>query len=570
MTSQTVISTGIHNIAGNKERNDDACAVEVPAAPLLQNKGLVAIIADGMSGSEAGREASQACVKGFITDYFSTPDSWSTKTSAHKVLSALNRWLHAQGQREYGHNQAYVTTLSLLIIKSTTAYLFHVGDTRIYRLRGTELELLTRDHRVQAGPGKTYLSRAMGIDLNVDIDFRTIPVEVGDRFILLTDGVHEFINHKEMLAILSQSGDIQSLTEQIVKQALQNGSDDNLCCVIVDMLQLPTQAEEEFYQRLTELPFPPPLNQGMILDGYKILRHMHSTKRTEVYLALDIENKREVVIKAPSVNYQDDPGFISQFLQEEWIGRRISNPHVLKLCPQQRPRQCLYYVTEHIEGQSLRQWMTDHPHASLIQVRSIVEQIAQGLRAFHRLEMIHQDLKPENILIDAHGTVKIIDFGSVKIAGIAEIRTPLADDNLLGTLNYTAPEYHQGIPAGTHSDLFALGTITYEMLTGRLPYDRPLTPRNLNLVHYQPARGVNSAVPDWVDRALAKAVAINPALRYAHLSEFTFALSRPDPQLVKEAFVPLMERDPLKSWKVISLILFISNLLLLFILLARH
>lgn len=559
----------MYSLAGLKPRNDDTCAVKIPKDQLLQSKGLVAIIADGMSGSEAGQQASQACVKSFITDYFSTPDSWSTKTSCHKVLAALNRWLHAQGQREYGSDRAMVSTLSLLVLKSTSAYLFHVGDTRIYRLHGKELELLTRDHRIQAGSDKTYLSRAMGIDINIDIDYRMLPVEVGDRFILLSDGVYEFLSDKDLCALMIDTNDDPSIAKVIVEQALANGSDDNLSCVIVSIVSLPNQAEAEFYQRLIELPFPPPLIQGMVLDGYKILRQLHSAKRTEVYLALDIELNREVVMKAPSINYQDDPQFINQFLQEEWIGRRINSPHVLKVCAQQRPRQCLYYVTEHIAGDSLRQWMTDHPQASLTQVRSIIEQIAQGLRAFHRLEMIHQDIKPENIIIDPHGTVKIIDFGSVKIAGVAEISTPLADDNLLGTVNYTAPEYHQGLPATHRSDLFSLGVIAYEMLTGQLPYDRHLTARNLNLARYRPARQIVVSIPSWVDRALAKAVAINPAVRFEDSSEFTFALSQPNPGLEDNEFIPLLQRDPLKSYKVISFILVLANLMLLLLLLRR-
>jgi len=125
------------------------------------------------------------------------------------------------------------------------------------------------------------------------------------------------------------------------------------------------------------------------------------------------------------------------------------------------------------------------------------------------------------------------------------------------------------LPVSSRADLFSLGVIAYEMLTGRLPYDRTLTPRNLKLAHYHSARWVNPDIPAWLDRTLAKAVAINPDARYEHLSEFTFALSQPDPQLGTEIFVPLLQRNPLKSYKIISIILFLSNLVLLLILM-RH
>ena len=304
----------------------------------------------------------------------------------------------------------------------------------------------------------------------------------------------------------------------------------------------------------------------MILDGYKILRHLFSNKRTEVYLAQDTDNGQRVVLKAPSVNYEDDPDFIHQFLHEEWAGRRINNPHVMKVLETRRRRTALYYLSEYIEGRTLRQWMHDEPRPSLGKVRNFVEQIASGLRAFHRLEMIHQDLKPENILVDEHGTLKIIDFGSTKIAGIEEIATPLESNNLQGTINYTAPEYHIGEKPGNRSDIFSLGVIAYELLSGKLPYGKELSARNLRRVHYRSVRQFNPEVPIWMDKALEKAVQINPQQRFSILSEFTCALSRPDTSLVNQDYVPLIKRNPLRVWQGISLLLALGNLLLLYLL----
>ena len=103
-------------------------------------------------------------------------------------------------------------------------------------------------------------------------------------------------------------------------------------------------------------------------------------------------------------------------------------------------------------------------------MRGIVEQIAKGLRAFHRMEMLHQDLRPDNIMIDKTGTVKIIDFGSTRVAGVVEAAPPAADDEILGTAQYTAPEYFLGESGSPRSDMFSLGVISYQMLTGKLPY----------------------------------------------------------------------------------------------------
>lgn len=567
MPEHIAVSFANQSLSGGKAENEDACGIEIPDGTALVSKGIAAVIADGMSGSDAGREASVGCIKGFLSDYFSTPDSWSVKNSAHKVLTALNTWLHGNGQRLYHSHKGMVTTLSAIVIKSNTAYLFHVGDTRIYHWRNGELRQLTHDHRVQINAEKSLLSRAMGIDIHLDIDYRQLDLEIGDIFIMLTDGVHEFVTDAKIKALIEQHTDsLQDAVDAIIQQAINNKTNDNVTCQVIRIEQLPGTNKEEFYQRLTKLPFPPPLESGMILDGYKILRHLFSNKRTEVYLAQDTEKIQTVILKAPSVNYDDDAEYINRFLHEEWVGRRIRNPHVMKVLPVSRERTALYYIAEYIPGRTLRQWMKDEPRPSITVLRSMIEQIASGLRAFHRLEMIHQDLKPENILIDEHGTLKIIDFGSTKIAGIDEITTPIQENNLLGTINYTAPEYHTDSAGSSRSDIFSLGVIAYELLTGQLPYGKELSARNMLKVQYNPIRQLSPEIPLWVDKAIEKAVQINPKYRYELLSEFIYALSRPDPTLIKEEFVPLMRRDPVKVWRTLTILAMLANLVLLYLL----
>jgi len=552
-------------LAGGKQENQDACGIRIADGQQLQTKGIAIAIADGMSGSDAGREASQACVQGFLNDYFSTPETWTVQTSAQKIIAALNHWLHGNGQRKYQSHKGMVTTLSAIILKSNTGFIFHVGDSRIYRLRGTEYKQLTNDHRVQINENKSLLSRAVGIDVRLDIDYKSIPLEVGDTFVTLTDGIHEFVSDNVITDILQKNSENLNLAAKLItEEALINKTNDNVTCQIIRVKTLPGENEEEFYQKLTELPFPPILEPGMILDGYKILRHLFSNKRTEVYLAQDNETQDKVVLKAPSVNYDDDAEYISLFLHEEWAGRRINNSHVMKVLEIHRKRTALYYIAELIEGRTLRQWIDDEPRANLNTVRDFVEQISRGLRAFHRLEMIHQDLKPENIIVDNNGTLKIIDFGSTKIAGIDEISAPIQFNNILGTINYTAPEYHTGNTGSNRSDIFSLGVITYELLTGHLPYGKELTAKNILKVNYISAKRYSPEIPVWVDKALEKSVTINPDNRFNKLSEFVYALSHADSRLINNDYIPLIKRNPVRAWQIISAILLITNIILLY------
>lgn len=569
MTKLT-LSIGQHTDQGLKPENQDYYATVVPEDPLLTSKGFCAIIADGVSSCGQGKQASESCVKGFLSDYFSTPDSWTVKHSAHRVLMALNSWLFSQAQTPRQPDKGMLTTLSCLIIKSNTAHLFHVGDSRISRLQGDTLECMTNDHRVWVSADKNYLSRAMGFDIHLDVDYRSLPVEAGDIFILSTDGVHDFVSEKDIVATIHRHiRELPVAAAELCTQALANKSSDNVTCQIIRIDTLAIKEDKEIYADLTRLPFPPPLHKDMVLDGYKILGEIHSSKRTQVYKAEDTKTGKLVALKTPSPNFDDDAVYIEGFIHEEWVGKRLKNKNVITVIPRDRERQCLYYVTEYIDGQSLREWMKQHPQPEINEVRQIVKQIAAGLRAFHRLEMLHQDLKPENVMLDANGVVKLIDFGSTKIAGIAEISSPLERIALQGTKNYTAPEYLLGQPGSTRSDLFSLGIITYELLTGKLPYGELLDSANTLAkqakLSYRPSHQFNPMIPIWLDRAIEMAVQPEPKRRYELLSEFVHDINKPNRRFMDERKPPLIERDPVRFWRGLAILSLFINLILLLV-----
>lgn len=207
-----------------------------------------------------------------------------------------------------------------------------------------------------------------------------------------------------------------------------------------------------------------------------------------------------------------------------------------------------------------------HPDPPLETVRDLVGQMIRGLRAFHRKDMLHQDFRPENVMIDADGTVKIIDLGSTRIAGVQEA-APAVAEAMPGTLQYSAPEYMVGDPVGPTSDQFALGVVAYEMLTGRLPYRadaaRVQSRRDAARLVYRDARDGTNAIPFWVDAALRRATHPDPAKRFAALSEFEAALRHPPAHTDARGTVPLIARDPLRFWQGLSALLALLVLALL-------
>ena len=572
MTNHLTLSIGQHSEKGRKECNQDFHGAFVPKEPLLTTKGIAVALADGISSSDVSQIASESAVSGFLSDYYCTSEAWSVSKSAKSVLLASNSWLNTQtrqSQYAYERDKGYVCTFSGMVFKSNTAHVFHVGDSRIYRLQQENLQLLTEDHRFWVSQNQSYLSRALGINPQVEIDYQSHPIAPGDLFILATDGVYEHVDgHYIAETIQKYNHELNAAAQQIVAHALAQGSTDNLTVQIVRIDTVPEQTAGEIYQQLTELPFPPDLEPGKIFDGYTIVRELHSSSRSHVHLALDNDTQQQAVLKVPSTDLREDPAYLEQFLMEEWIARRINNAHVLKACQQTRKRQYIYIAMEYIEGQSLAQWMTDHPKPDVEAVRQIVEQIGKGLRAFHRMEMLHQDLRPENILIDQNGTVKIIDFGSTQVAGLLEITTALNRAAVPGAIQFAAPEYFLGEPGSEESDLFSLGVITYQMLSGRLPYGTQVakitTKAGQRNLHYQTVLEDDREIPAWIDHAIKKAVHPDRFKRHEDLSEFVHELRQPSRAFLSQTRPPLIERDPLLFWKSTSFMLCIIVLILLY------
>jgi serine/threonine protein phosphatase PrpC len=552
MSGHLRISLGQYSDKGRKDSNQDFHGACIPEEPQLSAKGVAIAIADGISSSNVSQVASQSAVRVFLEDYYCTSPSWSVKKSGQQVLMAVNSWLYAQTQQSpyrYEKDRGYVCTMSALVLKSTTAHLFHAGDARIYRLRDGTLEQLTHDHRVRVSSEESYLSRALGIQPNLDIDYQSLRMEQGDVYLFATDGVHEFASARAIInAIRDHAGDLDAAAKLIALEAFERGSDDNLTTLVARVDALPTQNADEVHRQLTELPFPPELVARMNFDGFTILRELHVSNRSHVYLATCEDSPAPVVIKTLSTELRGDIAQVERFLMEDWVAQRISNPHVLKAAARGRRRNYLYTVTEFVDGQTLHQWLIDNPKPPVETVRRVIEQIANGLNAFHRLEMLHQDLRPQNVMIDASGTVKIIDFGATRVAGISEIDSPLARSELLGTMQYTAPEYFLGESGTPRSDLFSLGVIAYQMLSGRLPYDADVpkarTRAAQRLLKYRSVLDDEREIPAWIDEVLRKATHPDPLKRHEELSEFVYELRHPSRAYLNRTRPPLLERNP--------------------------
>jgi len=546
------LTVGQYSCAGRKALNQDHYAAIVPAEPLLSSKGAVLALADGVSSSSVSQLASETAVKSFLADYYCTSDAWPVRHAAIQVLTACHHWLHGQNRNSpYGSDpdKGYTCTFSTLILRQQHAHLLHVGDSRIYLLRQQQLAQLTRDHRVWRG-SQSYLSQALGATAELNADYHSLKLQCNDLFLLATDGLFETLPQPALLALLnSPQQNLNTLAQQLAEAAYDAGSDDNISLQLVRVDAIPQLSLLPGYVD-EHLPLPPLLQSGDMLDDLTIIRALQQNSRSHVYLVQAKDDSKPMVLKAASTEMAEQPAYLEQLMREEWIANRVNSPHIMQAASHGTPRTALYTLFDYIEGQTLRQWQLDQPKPSLEQVRNLIEQIAKGLQALHRSEILHQDIRPENLLLTPQGLVKIIDFGAARLSGLQTDRD--AAGIIPGTTLYCAPEYFLGAAGSESADQFSLAVLTYQLLSGQFPYG-PQVARCRSLkaqkkLQYQPLASTGrDDLPAWLDFTLQKALQPDPAQRYQALSEFIYDLRQPNPAF--QAPKSLLQLHPLWFWQ---------------------
>jgi len=286
------------------------------------------------------------------------------------------------------------------------------------------------------------------------------------------------------------------------------------------------------------------LEQGDRLDHYRIDSLVAESGMAWIYKATDVQTGSAVAIKIPYMEWESDPLFFNRFKREEAIGQKLDHPGVMKV-HEDADRSRVYMVMEWVEGQLLRQILTDQKKLSAERATRITLGICDALGYIHSQGVVHRDLKPENVMVDSEDRVKLIDFG---IAGSARARrlTYGRFTKAMGTPDYVSPEQIQSRRSDARSDLYALGVMFYEMLTGEMPFQgpNPIAVMNDRLLNNPiPPCEVDPEVSLQLQEIIYRALERDPANRYPSASEFARDLQSP-------AQVEIRERTALQDWKV--------------------
>ncbi|MFY0990350.1 protein kinase domain-containing protein [Halomonas sp. C05BenzN] len=560
---QLSLSYGQAFVAPDRRRHRSSMSVRVPEQALLRAKGACAVISDSTSRNAIAKQAGDLSVRGFLADYFSTPDHWDVKTSATRVLRALNGWCYSQSQ--HLAEGSYVASLSAVVYRGREAHLFHMGDTLVFRLRGAEFEQLSRDHVTDLG-GYRYPSRALGMDGSIDIDYMHMPIKQGDLFLFTTQVALGTLMPSEYVQLIRQdASDLDAACERLAEAAVARAQArgygaEQFCFQLVRIDQLPDEEQDVPGRIYGDLPIPPELAPGERLDGLEVQAVLSRTAQSRVYRVRDVHTEREMVMKAPSPELSNRNAYLEHFLLQQWVVERVKSPFVVRIMEPSRPRRYLYYLMAYVEGETLIDWARRHPQASLVQRLDIANQLGKAVQALHHRDLLHQQIHPGNVLIDPHGQVVLTDFSACHLRDVDGHKRSRELVRQVGLTEHSAPEYALDDSVGRRSDQYSLASTVYWLLTGELPYalapNRLRRHTDLEQLVYRSARTLNPEVTPALDDALRRALDPQRALRYRRMSEFLHALRQPlSAEREGGRATPRMLREPAGFWQGVAGIL---------------
>ncbi len=552
---------GYATATGPRERNEDYGGFVEPAdAQLAATKGMLAVVADGVSGGTHGREAAESSVRNLLADYYATPDTWEIPRALATVLGAINRWLHGQTASRVDPG-GMATTLTALVLRGRRYHYAHVGDSRLYRRRGESLDALTRDH-VWETPGMSHvLKRALGLDTHVLPDFGEGELAAGDVFLIVCDGVWEPLGQLELHRLLKLYDAPQRAAEALVAAAHGRGGQDNASALVARVVAV-GEADAPLADA-HDLPLPGRLQPGARLDDFIIEAELHSSRDTLIYRARHADTGQRWALKTLQPVLAGDAAAASRLLAEEWFMKRVHSHYFPEVLPLPG-RNFLYLAVRHFDGATLQDKLDAGQHFSPVEVVTLGIRLLKGIAALHRLDIVHRDIKPANLHLDNEGKLRILDLGVARCPTL-DAREDHAQP---GTPSFMAPELFGGAEANAQTDLYAIGATLYHLLTRKYPYGEIEPFQHPRFGEPVPPARTRPDLPPWLENVLLKAVARDPVQRFETAEEMLLALERGEASPLLRRRAPLIERSPAGAWPLVAAVSITLNVLLFFLLLA--
>lgn len=537
-------TSSAHSAGGRPgQTNDDAYLVRE-----LSDGLFLAAVADGVGSAEAGGEAARRAVEMF-TDYFAArPAAWTPRRALTEFVHRINRQLVQESRARFDQAEL-VTTFCACVIAGCRLYGVTLGDSPAYLFRDGHDQRLTEPH-TSPHPGQAHvITQALGLNDDLSPHFFEIDLKPGDRVMLCTDGVSACLPPHELTRLINRDAAARSFV--VTAQEAAKDQRDDATAVVIDFTGL-----DEAVAPGQVLEVAPSLAPGDLYPDGRLIRPLDASRR--VWLAMGPGS--QVVLKFPPTEAADDEVRAEAFLREAWQAARVDNDEFVRARVPSTP-VLRYYIQDYIDAPTLRELLRDGP-IPVEGALALGKFLARAAQHLARRDLAHGDLKPENILVlrpSGSWDFRLIDLGSA--AGLFSVTSRA------GTPSYLAPERFHGAPLSERTEIFTIGVILHEALTGRLPFghiERYQTPRFTHSP--KSASTYNLAVPAWLDSVIQRALSPRPEERYVHYSEVAHDLT--NPKQVKPFHhpdAPLIERHPVGFYRALCVLLLLLNLLQLWL-----
>jgi serine/threonine protein phosphatase PrpC len=552
-------SVGFFSATGSRSANEDFAGAVFGADLPQPRRDVVAAIADGIGSAKGGRVAAETAVRGFLDGMCELPETTEVRRSGAQVLNALSAWMYSQGRRDLTL-AGMGCTFTGLVLRGRIAHVLHVGDTRAYRLSGQRLTCLTTDHVREDRSGRSgTLYRALGVEPEARLDYIAQPTARHDRFLLCSDGVHGSMIDDSIADILRDRSAPADTARALVAAALDSGSTDNCTALVLDVVELPNADSADIGAAIMHLPIIPVPQGGETIDGFVLKALVSEGRYTRLFAATDEIEGGEVVLKFPKPRIAEVAAYRQAFLREAWVGARVDSPWLGRIIELPQGRQtCLYTVMPLYQGELLETRITRPPALGLEEGRHIAIRLARAAAALHRDGIIHRDIKPDNVILEGDASLKLIDLGVVRVPGLEDF----PPENIPGTSGYLAPEMLAGDPGNVATDIYALGVTLFRSFTGEFPYGSPDATSAAGRERPKELTALRPDLPSWLQDAIARAIATDPAKRYRDMSELAAEMEAGPARAPTPARRPLTlyERAPLQFWKILAGVLALALL----------
>lgn len=515
--NQLVIDVGVSSRYGAGLDTGSSAVMERLSSTNTANDGVLLAVAE-VVGDPGDEEPEKTVLTRFKNSFLDVPEYWSTEEALKMSFAVANKSVRSNVYHRHA------VTLSSLVIIGHHVFIGHAGNNRVWIFRDGRLRQLTSDHTQPRVNQDAILTRACGMEGDIDMDFRCSDIRQGDVLLLTNCETNNSLDGSAIISALVDELSAGRMAESIANTAVKNGTQSRISVIVARIDRVADNNQnigiKRYFPPVRKLPVT-----GELVDDFEIHKRNRKGRLAHYYSATDTLDGSSVLLKLPDPSNMVTQELQDSFARDEWHCRQISHPVLTKAINVSRGRRsALYTVLELTTGENLTQRVKRKGRLPVAEVRLIAGQLLGFIEHLHQQNIFHRDIRPENIILNRKNrAIKMLGFDSHRIR--YWLKQP--QDKALGVLNarYLAPETFRDDGNAVHADIYAIGVTLYYLLTGKFPYGRVKTPDNMMARKFRSVSKYNNEIPPSIAGAIDTACAFEPARRFTAVTEFMDALS---------------------------------------------